>query len=448
MASISKEPGGRKTIQFVAADGKRRSIRLGKVSQRQADAVKVRVEQLAAAAITGHTIDSETAAWIANLEPMMADRLAAVGLIPDHEKRGAATIGAFLSDYIEGRTDVKPASKLVWGHVKRNLVEYYGESRDVRKITPGDADDFKQYLLRQELAATTVHKRLQFARTFFRAMVRRKILAENPFADVKSPAAGIADRQRFVTREEIDRVLEACPDHHWRTIVALSRFGGLRCPSEVLSLKLDDIRWDEKRIVVTSPKTEHHPGKETRVIPLFPELEEHLRTSDERAKTGEVYVVDERFRKAAMGVGGWANANLRTTFEKIIKRAGLAPWPRLFHNLRASRETELVENFPVHVVATWLGNTPAIAMRHYLMTTDEHFAQAVEDAPTEEAVQNPVQQPSEMACLASNDALTINEESPEFPGFSSKCDSLQIAGMEDRGLEPLTSCMPCKIAVD
>lgn len=41
MASISKAPGGRRTIQFVAADGKRRSIRLGKVSQRDAEAALV-----------------------------------------------------------------------------------------------------------------------------------------------------------------------------------------------------------------------------------------------------------------------------------------------------------------------------------------------------------------------------------------------------------------------
>jgi hypothetical protein len=57
------------------------------------------------------------------------------------------------------------------------------------------------------------------------------------------------------------------------------------------------------------------------------------------------------------------NANLRTTFEKI-KRAGLTPWPRPFHNLRASRETELVEKYPVQVVTSWLGNTPSVAMRH------------------------------------------------------------------------------------
>ena len=45
MASINNEPNGRRTIQFVGADGKRRSIRLGKVSRRQAESVKVKVEE-------------------------------------------------------------------------------------------------------------------------------------------------------------------------------------------------------------------------------------------------------------------------------------------------------------------------------------------------------------------------------------------------------------------
>ena len=84
------------------------------------------------------------------------------------------------------------------------------------------------------------------------------------------------DRSRFVTREECSQVLAKCPDHHWRMIVALSRYGGLRCPSEVLSLRWQGVDWEAKRIVVTSPKTEHHPGKETRTIPLFPELVPYL----------------------------------------------------------------------------------------------------------------------------------------------------------------------------
>jgi len=37
------------------------------------------------------------------------------------------------------------------------------------------------------------------------------------------------------------------------------------------------------------------------------------------------------------------NQNLRTTFEKIVTRAGLVLWPKPFQNLRSTRETELME---------------------------------------------------------------------------------------------------------
>jgi hypothetical protein len=68
--------------------------------------------------------------------------------------------------------------------------------------------------------------------------------------------------------------------------------------------------------------------------------------------------------------------NLRTRFHKIIERAGLVPWERSFHNLRATRQTELEDRFPSHVVCAWLGNTEAVARKHYLQVRDEHFEQA------------------------------------------------------------------------
>ena len=149
-----------------------------------------------------------------------------------------------ITSYIDGRADLKSATKVVRQQVIRDLATFFGESRNVQTISPGDADDFKQWLIGRKLAATTIHKRIQVARSFFHAMQRRKLIGENPFDGVKAAAAGIQDRQRFVTRDEIALALDFCPNHHWRTIVALSRFGGLRCPSEVLSLRWQDIDWE------------------------------------------------------------------------------------------------------------------------------------------------------------------------------------------------------------
>ena len=66
MASITRQPDGRKMIQFTDANGTRKTIRLGKVSQRQAEVVKGHIEQLQAAKLTGHPVADGTSRWIPN----------------------------------------------------------------------------------------------------------------------------------------------------------------------------------------------------------------------------------------------------------------------------------------------------------------------------------------------------------------------------------------------
>jgi hypothetical protein len=74
---------------------------------------------------------------------------------------------------------------------------------------------------------------------------------------------------------------------------------------------------------------------------------------------------------------GWRAMNLRTMLGRIIKRAGLKPSPRLWHALRASRQTELAATFPLQMVCQWLGNSRLITQEHYLMRTDADFEKAV-----------------------------------------------------------------------
>lgn len=107
----------------------------------------------------------------------------------------------------------------------------------------------------------------------------------------------------------------------------------------------------------------------------------------------------------------------------------MEPWPRLFHNLRASRETELAADHPIHVVTAWLGNTPAFAMKHYLQVTDSDFDKAAGGAaqPVQATIthdrQNPTQAPSGQAFK---------------PNEAKGGQVWQPPKVEDRGLEPLT----------
>lgn len=377
MASIARDKNGCRRILFVAPDGKRPTVRLGKVAQRTAEGIKYRVEQLLEALNFNRSMEADLVQWVSDLEPWLAKRLARVGLIPNPEAKPVATLGPFLTDFTTRRIDVKPATKEVWSQVVRNLLEHFGADRDLAEVTEADAEDFKMFLVAQKLAPTTVSKRLQFARMFFRAAKKRKLVADNPFAEVSAKAVLRQDRQRFITQEETDRLLAVC-NPTWRVIVALARYGGLRCPSEVLSLRWQDVDWEAGRIVVQSPKTEHHVGKASRAIPLFAELRPILAEAFDLGPEGAVYVVDGNHREAANAASGWRNCNLRTQLERLLKRAGLQPWPRLFHAMRASRETELAKEYPIHVVTSWLGNTPRIALKHYLQVTDADFERAAE----------------------------------------------------------------------
>ena len=171
----------------------------------------------------------------------------------------------------------------------------------MREITEGDADEFHRHLLRRGLSANTARRLCGRAKQFFRAAVRRKLIPANPFADLSAAVQGNPKRDYFVSRDEADKVLKACPDAEWRLLFALSRYGGLRCPSEHLRLRWQDVDWEHGRITVHSPKTEHHPSGECRVVPLFPELLPCLREVFELARLDHVFSIFDSNEQAITG---------------------------------------------------------------------------------------------------------------------------------------------------
>ena len=115
---------------------KRKSIRLGAIPKRTAEAIKLRVEALLNAKITNTTVDRDTAAWLAGIGADLADKLAGSGLL---EERDSSTLGDFTASYIRGRTDLKPQTRTNLAIGRQRLIDYFGEDRPLRAITAGDA---------------------------------------------------------------------------------------------------------------------------------------------------------------------------------------------------------------------------------------------------------------------------------------------------------------------
>lgn len=196
--------------------------------------------------------------------------------------------------------------------------------------------------------------------------MHRGFLDSSPLEKLVAGDDSNAERKAYVSTDDTAKILEVAPDADWRLLIALARLGGLRTPSESLRLRWSDIDWAAGTMLVSSPKTAKQ-GKGSRVVPIFEELLPHLRDAHEVAAEGSFYCV-ERYRGA--------QTNLRTHLLRLIDRAGLETWPRLWHALRASRATDLADRFPSHVAAAWLGHTEEIAKRNYSSVTPEHLAAA------------------------------------------------------------------------
>jgi len=433
MASVSNEQG-RRAIQFVGVDEKRHSIRLGKCDQRTADGVKLHVERLAGAKKTGMPIHVNTVNWLASIGDELHARIARSGLTNPRQivANGVLTLGNMVDAYIERRkADMKPWSITTLKQARDKLVAFFRADKPVSEITVADALDFKRHLTAQHSSAY-VAKIVLRARQFFKDAVDGELLSRSPFSKVKAGSQKNPQRLRFISRATIDKAIEYAPDIEWKLIIAFARYGGVRIPSEILALKWNDVLWDQSKILIRASKTEHHVGKESRLIPLFPELKSYLLLAFAQAEEGAVHVIT-RYRCPSV--------NLRTYFLRILGNAGIEPWPKLFQNLRSSRQTELTETWPAHVVCAWIGNSEVVARDHYLQITDEHFTKAAggsEDSGGAESGAASARGTSQDVVPSSDDKSSSSEVATSNDEMRVSAKSCEEESMGDTGLEPVT----------
>jgi integrase len=318
--------------------------------------------------------------------------------------------------WVESSPRGKDRSQRNFEQATRQLLKHFGNDRSCDRIIEAEALTFATHL-RQRFASATAVRNIKRCKQLFRFAVKTKLIAKSPFAEIVSGKSrgSSADRRHSITREEVAAVLNACPDHEWRLLVALSRFGGLWIPSEAFALKSRDINLERNRMLVPVPKLEHMGERHaTRVVPIFLELLPLLRQQFDAAPDGTEHVILRN-----------RGENLRTQFGRIILQAGLKMWTKLWHAMRASRQTESSASFPLHVVCSWIGNSPEVAQEHYLTVTEQDFDRAATQVNSTNAdwQQNRQQYGTETACKAS-------QPKQATPQFSEENEGLQVSATE------------------
>lgn len=322
-----------------------------------------------------------TVNWLRQLSCEMRKKLEQVNLIEESRKH-ETDVCRILDQFLDERSGLAANTVRNYGQFGRAFRGCFVD-RKLDSFTNGDADRFRQFCLRTlELGENTTRKRCAQASTFWRWMQRNEMVNRNIFDDVPKAVGSAIESKRNIEPEMMRLILRESPSLEWTALICLGRWGGIRVPSEAVEMQWNDINWETGRVVINSIKTKHQ-NKPRRVIPLFPEIARQLRDLHEAADTGEPFVFPIMQRDTF---------NSREPFLKMIRSAGAEPWPKLWSALRSTRETELAAEYPIHVVCEWMGNTLAVARKHYLKATDANFEQAAQNKPAKTPPPNARQQ--------------------------------------------------------
>lgn len=335
---------------------------LTKKSKSMADEAGRRIDELVEARAHNVSPPANAIAWANGTKGKLKANLIKWGLAKSsdtmHSTSQSNLLESYLTSYVNERSDVKESTRVNYKQTVRLLVTYFGPGKELGSITEADAERFQREMKQKGLAEASISRHTKRAKTMFAFAVKDRLLAKSPFISIKGGDES-SKNKRTISPEVSIKVLEACPTAEWKLIFSLARYGGLRCPSEIQVLKWTDIKWDAQKFRIDSPKT----GE--RYCPLFPEIRKAFVECKANAPEGEPRCIP------------WltSTSNLRTQFARIISKAGISQWPRLFVNLRSTRRTELEDKFPSHVINKWLGQSSKVAEKHYLQVTEEHFEQ-------------------------------------------------------------------------
>ena len=358
MASIINRPNGHRWIQFKHLD-KRHTIRLGKASKFAADQMKHHIETIQQSAEWAEAIPAKTAAYLSDLSADWHEKLSRTGLLTGHSSTLGQLVDRVADEYLTNAQTTQRWMEMV----TRRLVAHFGRDHRLEQIDQIDATGFRKWLEHEQgLAPVTTDETCRKARTVFNYAIKLGWLDSNPFHGMKNWRQTNRDRQHFVTMETFHDVIRG-RSPVTQAILALGRIAGMRLPSEAAVLRWQDVDFEGGRLHIYATKFAHlGDQKAWRVCPLFPELEPFLRALP---RVSELVIPDAQDR----------------SFYSRIKRACLTnrvtPWPRLLHNCRSSRATELIEQgYPPHVLDQWLGHSQAVREKHYAQTLESHFDRA------------------------------------------------------------------------
>ncbi len=248
--------------------------------------------------------------------------LMAEGRYLDIRKDYTTTLGELLDRYVENYRD--QASYRTMKHFAlTRFKDHFGEGIKLANIRYVDLETYKNHYRRQTTksgsirATATINRDIACLRHLFSKAIEWEMLEKNPFDTGKTLLAKENNKRfRYLTEDEIERLLSSCVNDHTRDITEAVINTGMR-RKEILSLKWEQIRGEF--IYLSETKT-----SESRQIPVNEDLAELLKGIRKRRQLKSEYIFCDK--------QGRPFREIKTSFKAALRRAGIEDFR--FHDLR------------------------------------------------------------------------------------------------------------------
>ncbi len=260
------------------------------------------------------------------------------------------------------------------------LFQQYLESRQLSQWQDVDyplVSSFAAWRFRNGKKGNTIQRELSSIRSFFKYLIRQKVVRNNPALDVKAPKTP-KKLPKTCDSEQLDQLLKAHPDDDSLVMRDLAMFelmysSGLRL-AELASLNIQDIDVKQRRMVVTGK------GNKTRHLPVgrkaIQALEIWLKQRPQLLKSNP----DERAIFISNRGQRLSHRSIQQRLNHLIKKQALSMHLSP-HMLRHSFATHLLESSAdLRAVQELLGHADISTTQIYTHLDFQHLAQVYDSA--------------------------------------------------------------------
>lgn len=244
----------------------------------------------------------------------------AEGKFLDIKKGEKVTFDEIAQDFLNYSRNNKSSYQRDLSIIK-NLKPFFGKR--LPEITPILIEEYKGRRLKEGKAPATVNKEIGTIRAMFNWAIRNGKATENPIKRVRMLKEENT-RTRYLSRDEMRRLLDACPVNLERVVMCALLTGMRR--GEILNLKWDDVNLHQGVVLLKHTKT----GR-MREIPISGALEKVLLECHQN--TDGVYVFCEQGKS-------YKGKRIDYVFPNILRTANIQDFT--FHDLRHTAASYMV----------------------------------------------------------------------------------------------------------